>query len=349
MYINNKLYQEDIKKIIIEDFIFLKNKSILITGASGLIGSCIVDILMFLNKKFDFNINIFAIFSNIENFEKRFPSYKNNKHFNILVQDIANLFDYNFYVDYIIHAASNTHPHLYGTKPVETIKLNIIGTLNVFNFAKKNKNSKSIFLSTMEVYGSNYNIKAFKENDIGFVNFMKSRACYPESKRTCETLCHSYIEEYDLDIVIARLGYIYGPTVKMDSTKADVQFLAKALNNENIIIKSEGLQKRSYLYVLDAAAGLLTILLKGKKGETYNVAAKSGNVLLRDYAKQLAQIANVRIVFENATEQEQKGFSTVLNSTLNDEKIKSLGWNEKFTFNEAIEHTFKIKKELINA
>lgn len=346
MHINNELYKKDIEKVIVEDFSLFKNKSILITGASGLVGSTIVDILMFLNEKFNYSIDIYGTFSREKIFENGFQSYKNNPHFHPVIQDITNAFDYDFSVDYIIHAASNTHPHLYGTKPVETIKLNILGTLNVLDFAKKNKNSKSLFLSTLEVYGSKDNIDAFEENNIGFVNFMKPRACYPESKRTCETLCHSYIQEYEVNINIARLGYIYGPTVKMDSTKADVQFLAKALNNENIVMKSAGLQKRSYLYVLDTAAALLTILLKGENGETYNVAAKSGNVLLRDYAKHLAHIANVEIIFENATEQEKKGFSTVANSTLDGEKIKSLGWSEKFTFEEAIEHTFKIKKEI---
>ena len=346
MYITNKLYQNDIEKVIVEDFSLFKEKSIFITGSSGLVGSAIVDILMFLNEKFNYNINIYGTFSNEKTFENRFPSYKNNPHFHPVIQDITNTFDYDFSVDYIIHAASNTHPHLYGTQPVETIKLNVLGTLNVLDFAKKNKNSKSLFLSTLEVYGSKDNIEAFEENNIGFVDFMKPRACYPESKRVCETLCHSYIQEYKMNINIARLGYIYGPTVKMNSTKADVQFLAKALNNENIVMKSAGLQKRSYLYVLDTAAALLTILLKGENGETYNVAAKSGNVLLRDYAKQLAHIANVEIIFENASEQEKLGFSTVANSTLDGEKIKTLGWSEKFTFNEGIEHTFKIKKEL---
>ena len=346
MYITNKLYQEDIERIIVEDFSLFKNKAIFITGASGLVGSTIIDILMFLNEKFNYNINIHGTFSSEKTFEKRFPSYKNNQNFHPVIQDITNSFDYDFNVDYIIHAASNTHPHLYGTKPVETIKLNVLGTLNVLDFAKKNKNSKTVFLSTLEVYGSKENIEAFKENNIGFVDFMKPRACYPESKKTCETLCHSYIQEYETDISIARLGYIYGPTVKMNSTKADVQFLVKALNNENIIMKSEGLQRHSYLYVLDTASALLTILLKGGIGETYNVAAVSGNVLLRDYASELAKIANVKIIFEDASKQEKRGFSTVLNSTLNSEKIKTLGWSEKFTFKEAIEHTYKIKKEL---
>ena len=348
MYINNKLYIEDIKKIITEDFSLLKNKNVFITGASGLVGSCIIDILMFLNQEFAYNINVWATFSNEKSFIQRFPSYQQSQYFHPIIQDITKAFkfDIDFNVDYVIHAASNTHPHLYGTKPVETIQLNIVGTLNVLEFVKTKPNSKSLFLSTLEVYGSKENVEAFEENNIGFVDFMKPRACYPESKRLCETLCHSYNLEYSTNIRIARLGYIYGPTVKSDSSKADVQFLNKALNNENIIMKSAGLQRRSYLYVLDTASALLTILLKAENDSTYNVAAESGNVLLRDYAKKLSEIANVKIIFENAGEEEKLGFSTVSNSTLCGEKLNCLGWNAKFTFDEGIEHTYKIKKEL---
>lgn len=349
MYIVNKLYIEDIRKIYTKDFSLLSNKSVFITGASGLIGSCIVDILMFLNQELNFNINVWATFSNEESFNNRFPSYKNNPFFHPLIQDITKTFRFktDFNLDYVIHAASNTHPYLYGTKPVETIQLNIIGTLNVLNFVKTKTNLKSIFLSTLEVYGVKDNIEAFDENNIGFVDFMKPRACYPESKRLCETLCHSYNQEYSTNIRIARLGYIYGPTVKLNSSKADVQFLNNALNNENIIMKSSGMQRRSYLYVLDAASAILTVLLKGECGSTYNVAAKSGNILLRDYAKKLSEIANVNIIYESANKKEQLGFSTVSNSTLCGNKLKLIGWNAKFTFDEGIEHTYKIKKELI--
>ena len=132
---------------------------------------------------------------------------------------------------------------------------------DALEIAKKNDKCRTIFLSTLEVYGEDKTVESFKEDDIGYVNFMISRSCYPESKRLSETLCQAYIKEFNLDIVIARLGYIYGPTIKLSSSKADVQFLNKALSGENIVLKSSGMQKRSYCYVADTVSALLTVLL----------------------------------------------------------------------------------------
>ncbi len=346
MYANNSLYIEDIKRILKFDYSFLKDKTIFITGSSGLVGSCLIDVLMYLNKALNYNIKIIATFRSETSAQKRFYDYLNDNHFNILIQNINESIKYDENIDYIIHTASNTHPALYAQNPAETIKLNVLGTLNILDFAKKYPHSKTIFTSTLEVYGENENLEKFKEDDIGYINFMKARACYPESKRVCETLCHSYKQEYNVNFNIVRLGYIYGPTVKTDSSKADVQFLNKALNSENIVMKSKGMQRRSYCYVLDTVSAILTVLYKGVSGETYNIANQNGNILLRDFAQTLAEIAGVKIIFELPTEAEKLGYSTVQNSTLDSAKLESLGWESEFTFREGIEHTYNIKREI---
>ena len=346
MYINNQLYRDDIGRILNSDYSYLKNKTVFITGSTGLVGSCLIDVLMYLNRTLNYNIRVIATFRSEDSAKNRFKSYLKDNKFKILIQDINEPIKYIEKVDYILHLASNTHPKLYAENPVETIKLNVTGTLNIMDFARKHHNSKTIFTSTLEVYGENENIEKFREDNIGYVNFMKARACYPESKRVCETLCHSYKQEYNVDFNIVRLGYIYGPTVKLDSSKADVQFLNKALNSENIIMKSEGLQRRSYCYVLDTVSAMLMVLQKGSSGETYNIASINGNVLLRDFAQTLAEVANVKIIFELPTEKEKLGYSTVQNSTLDSIKLEALGWKSEFTFKEGIEHTFNIKREL---
>lgn len=346
MYINNQIYQNDIRKIIDDKFSLLKNKTIFITGASGLVGSFLIDTLMYMNKNLDYNTEIVATFSSEKSLDERFLSYKNETLFKPIIQDINQPIEFDEHVDYIFHAASNTHPALYANNPVETIKLNIIGTLNILDFAKKNDKCRTIFLSTLEVYGEDKTVESFKEDDIGYVNFMISRSCYPESKRLSETLCQAYIKEFNLDIVIARLGYIYGPTIKLSSSKADVQFLNKALSGENIVLKSSGMQKRSYCYVADTVSALLTVLLYGECSKAYNVASLKGNVLLRDYANTLAEIANVKVEYGEMGEIELQGGSKVQNSTLSPEKLMTLGWSPKFEFKEGIEHTYKIKKEI---
>ena len=112
-------------------------------------------------------------------------------------------------------------------------------------------------------------------------------------------------------------------------------------------MKSAGLQRRSYCYVADVISGILTILLKGKNNEAYNIASTKGNVQLKDYASTLANIAGVQIKFEELSELEKQGGSTVLNSTLDSSKLESLNWESKFSFKEGIEHTYKIKKEVL--
>lgn len=343
MYINNELYLNDIKKIITENFKEFKNKTFFVTGATGLVGSFLVDVLMYLNLHLQYNINIYATFTSLKSAQDRFKEYLNNPNFHILIQNINDPINQDRKFDYIIHTASNTHPKLYAEKPVETMKLNFIGTSNILDFALKSPESKTLFLSTLEVYGEDFNIDLFKESDIGKINFMIPRSCYPESKRACETLCHSYIKEYGLDIRIARLGYIYGPSVKMTSSKADVQFLQKALNKENIILNSDGLQRRSYCYVADTVSALLTILLNGTSGETYNIAAENSNVRLRDVAQIYADLAGTELQFTKPTDKEKEGYNNINNSMLNSKKLQSLDWHPFFTLHEGIQHTLEIK------
>lgn len=345
MYTHNTIYRSDIERIFDASFSEFTGKTFLITGASGLVGSCVVDVLMYLNDKYNYNIMVFAVFSNRCSMESRFPSYRNRNDFTAIIHDITLPFDYDIAADFIIHAASNTHPHLYASAPVETIKLNVLGTLNVMAMSRKRPYSKILFLSTLEVYGEK-DIDHFSEPDIGFIDFTAVRSCYPESKRICETLCRSFAEEYASDVVIARLGYVYGPTVKTDSTKADVQFLNAALRGAPIIMKSRGLQCRSYIYVFDVVSAVLTLLLKGVSGEAYNIAAESGNRLLKDFATVISQLSCTTIKFEAPTEKEKQGYSTVTNSVLNSTKLLSLGWKPQFSFEEGIRHTYEIKLAL---
>lgn len=351
MYITNSTYKNCIEKIRVKDFESFKNKSFFITGASGLIGSFLIDTLAYLNENYDYNIKIYATFSSESSLENRFPSYFQDDLFFPIIHNITKSFDEVYdcidNIDYIVHAASNTHPMLYAKEPVNTIELNIQGTLNTLRLASKYPNSKTIFLSTLEVYGEDKTVESFKENNIGFIDFNTTRACYPESKRLCETICHSFIQEFNIDIVIARLGYIFGPTVKSNSSKADVQFLNNALRNEDIVLKSAGLQQRSYCFVGDVVSALLTLLLKGQTGEAYNIASEFGNVRLRDFAQTLANTAKVGITFAEETEVEKRGGSKVMNSTLDTTKLSSLGWKSNFTLEEGIEATFNIKKDLL--
>jgi len=345
MYSNSSLYVQDIETVLKNDFSPFRGKTFFMTGTSGLVGRFLLDILMYLNINYDFNIHIYATFSSSKSAENCLNDYGASKYFHALIHNINESVKNNLVPDYVVHAASNTHPELYTKYPVETMKINFIGTVNILEVAKRNPKCRTLYISTLEVYGEDFSRKKFSEHDIGFVDFTLPRSCYPESKRACETLCQSYRKEFGMDIQIARLGYIYGPTVNLNSSKADVQFLCDALNYKNIIMKSSGMQKRSYCYVADVVSALLFILIHGKNGEAYNIASPSGNILLKDFASMLAKLAGVSIEFKLPSEAERQGYSTVKNSTLNATKLEQLGWCSMFSLEEGIAHTLHIKRE----
>ena len=344
----DKIYSEDIENTIkhIKNIEKLKNKAIFITGANGLIGHFIIDLLMYLNKKEDYNMTIIANSRSKEKLEKQFVDYLVCKYFKFYIGDINDEISYNGHVDYIINCASNTHPLQYSTDPIGTIVTNITGTTNVFNFASRCKAEKVIFLSSVEIYGENVNnIERFKESDMGYIDCNTLRAGYNEAKRCGEALCQAYIEAKKLNISIVRLPRIFGPTVKKDDTKVMSQFINKAINQENIILKSEGNQYFSYLYVADAVSGILRVLIAGKCGEVYNLGNVEADIRLKDLAKMIASIAGTEVIFELPNDVEKKGYSKATIARLDYTKIETdLNWQPCYSINDGVKRTIKILK-----
>ena len=141
---------------------------------------------------------------------------------------------------------------------------------------------------------------------------------------------------------MARLCYVYGPTVAPGNTRADAQFLKKALAGEDIVLKSDGAQLRSYCYVADAVRGLLAVLLSGARGEAYNVAARGGAHTIREYAETLARLAGVRVAFDLPPEAERRGYSAVTRAVQNPAKLEGLGWSARVPLEEGLSHTLQI-------
>lgn len=350
MLIKNKLYKKDIEYICNFKLPYknLDNKNILITGANGLIASVLVDSIMNLNLSYNYKINVYILCRNKEKAKKRFCDYYNDKRFNVIVQDVCESFDFNIDFSYIIHAASNAHPSAFIQDPVGTIKTNVLGTLNILNYInRKCPSARYLFLSTGEIYGKGFKEKQiFDENVYGAIDPLDFRSCYPMSKKMSENLCISYIKQYGLDCVIARLCYIYGASITDSNDRADAQFLRNVLNNENIILKSKGEQLRSYCYVADAVTALLTIMLKGNKGEAYNIANKSSNKTIFEYANIMANISGTKIVLnENITQKEKSGFSKLSYAVLDPRKLEELNWMAAYNIKDGLERTIEIAKD----
>ena len=338
MFNNSLTYQKTISAVASE--IQNGEGTILVTGASGLIGSCLVDVFQAANNEFCKKYSIYALGRNLDKLKTRF---NNSPDVHCIAQNISDPITIDG-IDYIIHAASNADPKSYALYPVETIATNILGAKSVLEYCKTHK-TRALLTSTFEVYGK-LDKEEYAENEYGVIDLNLIRSCYPESKRTAEMLFRSYFDEYGVDCLIARLASIYGPTMQKDDSKAHAQFLRNALAGENIVMKSQGTQKRTYCYVMDAVSGLLAVLFKGKSGEAYNVANEQSVATIAEVAQSIANLSGTKVIFELPDEVENKGFSRPQNCVLNTEKIKSLGWCGKYDLRQGLTETLEILREI---
>ena len=339
--LENVLYKNDIKYITSLDLPWnkIENKTILISGASGMIGSCMIDALM--SK--DINIKVIALGRNEEKAKERFNEYWNSHNFTFVECDINEPIKEIGNVDFVVHAASNTHPRQYSLDPIGTVTTNIIGTNNLLNYAAYHEVERFMFASSVEVYGENRgDTEKFNENYCGYIDCNSLRAGYPESKRAGEALCQAFIKQKGLDIVIPRLSRTYGPTMLMSDSKAIAQFIKKGVAKEDIVLKSEGTQFYSYSYVVDAVTALLTILLKGECGEAYNIADDNSDIALRDLAKIIAEFVEKKVIFELPDETESAGYSKATKAILDSTKLQALGWKSKYDIESGLRRTVDI-------
>ena len=249
-------------------------------------------------------------------------------------------------IDYIIHGASNTHPVAYSTDPIGTITSNVFGLYNLLNLAVKKNTKKLLFLSSVEIYGENdKEIDEFSEKDLGYIDCNTLRAGYPESKRLGESLCQAYIQKHNLDIVIARISRVYGPTLQKTDTKALSQFINNVLEDKDIVLKSQGTQYYSYAYVGDVVQALILLIDKGVNGEAYNISDKNSNIHLKDLAKLIADYGNKKVIFDLPSEIEQKGFSKATKAIIDSSKISKLGYKPITKLEIGIPTTIEILKE----
>ena len=324
----------------------LEHKNIFISGATGLIGSFLIDVIMEKNKS-GLECTVYALGRNAEKAKARFSKHWNSTNLVFIPYDVNVPLkaDGVCEVNYVLHLASNTHPMQYSTDPIGTITTNIVGVQNMLDFVVAHGATRFAFASSNEIYGENRgDVEFFDENYCGFINSNTLRAGYPESKRCGEALCQAYRSAKGLDVVIPRLTRTYGPTMLMSDTKAISQFIKKAIAGEDIVLKSAGLQYYSYQYVADSVSGLLTIILCGENGEAYNIADARSDITLRDLARLIAASNGREVLFEKPSEVEAAGYSTATKARLDGSKLAELGWKPRYTIENGISRTIEILK-----
>ena len=324
----------------------LSDKRILITGATGLICSAVVDLLIRYNETMNSQISILVAGRSIDKLKNRFFPYSSKSYMKCVYFDATTIKDdSDLEADYIIHGASNASPNKIILEPVETMMSNLLGLKRLLDQAKNHNSRRLLFVSSSEVYGKKENNRPFNENEYGYIDLLNSRNSYSVGKRAAETLCASYYDEYDVDYVIIRPGHIYGPTAGETDNRVSSSWAFAAARGEDIIMKSDGAQVRSYCYCLDCANAILKVLLDGECGKAYNVSNPESVISIKEMAQLLSESAGVKLIYVMPTESEKKGFNPMLNSSLDASSLINLGWHGLFNAEKGFIHTIKVIKE----
>ncbi len=272
----NSIIEEDLSYIAQQNINWNKfqDKTVLVTGANGFLPAYMVESLLYQNERNpNLNIRVIGLVRNKEKANNRFAYYKDRTDLSFVVQDVAAPIKVDSPIDYIIHAASQASPKYFRSDPVGTLKANTLGTINLLELARKQSLESFLFFSSAEIYGT---VDAAKlpldERSIGITDPLNVLSCYGESKRMGETICISYMHQYNIPCKIVRPFHVYGPGIGLDDGRAFVDFVHNIIDNKDIVLHTAGAATRDYIYLADATEAFFKILLDGKVGEVFNVA-----------------------------------------------------------------------------
>ncbi|MDO4291393.1 MAG: NAD-dependent epimerase/dehydratase family protein [Eggerthellaceae bacterium] len=324
----------------------LADKTVTLSGATGMIGAFLIDVLMRKNAQDGLGCRVVALGRSFGKARARLP-YLDSPLFSFEEMDVSERgATPSGRADYVLHLASSTHPRAYASSPIETIAANTDGLKNLLEYASS-CGARLLFASSVEVYGENRgDVERFCEDYCGYIDCNTLRACYTESKRLGEAMCQAYRTQRGVEAVIARIARVYGPTLLADDSKALSQFIHRALAGKDVVLKSAGTQRYSYLHVADAVGGLLHVLLNGEDGEAYNLADPASDTSLRDLASLVADVAGVQVTFDTPDAQEAVGYSKATLALMDGSKAHALGWTPCFTLNQGVAETLSILKEM---
>lgn len=330
----NTIIKEDIEEIIqsLPELQKLRGKVVLISGANGFLPAYMVETIMHLNNKdSDFNARVIALVRNKAKAEKRFNHLLDNTCFSIKVQDVCEEIYIEGEINYIVHAASQASPKYYGIDPVGTLNANILGTINLIKLAHLKKAESFLYFSSGEVYGDvSSDQYPIKEDTFGYINPVNVRSCYAESKRMGENICVSWFHQFGVKAKIVRPFHTYGPGMALDDGRVFADFVANIINQEDIILNSDGSARRAFCYLADATRAFFMVLMNGKDAEAYNVGNPGQEYSILELANILVKIKpelKLKVLVNNKSSSE-KGYlkSPLVRNTPDTAKLAQMGW-----------------------
>ena len=348
MFWDNHVIREDLEEVYGREINWerLRNKTIFITGAYGMLTSYLVFLCIYLNEIHQYGMRLILAVRSKEKAGKRFGRFLEEEYIELYLKDINEPIAVEGHVDYVIHGASLASTQYYGTVPIDVILPNISGTVQLLKLAEEHKSEGCLLFSSGEIYGKvDSSVSMITEETMGTSDTMNLRNCYCESKRMAEMLCCAWFHQKNVPAKAVRICHTYGPTMDIEGdARVFSAFVNDIINNRNIVMNSEGLVKRPFCYLADATAGFFQILLEGKPGEAYNLCNSKEFLSIRQLAELLTGLYPQKGLKVEKRIPEGQGLISKREENevgISDEKLKALGWTCKYDTREGFHRTIE--------
>ena len=328
----------------------LKGKTIMVSGATGLVGSAVVRYLVGLNDELHSGITILPLYRGKDKYGEVYDGYGTRADLLPLPFSAEQEVAFDRDVDYIIHCAGisgGSKMHL--KDAVKIFDVGIGGTRRLLEYAASHSCKGFAYVSTYEIYGGVNEDCLINEDHACQLDPMVLRNSYAEVKRLCESMCVAYAAKYGFSIYSGRLTSTFGTGVSYNDPRFFAEFARCVANGKDIVLKSTGGTVRNYLDVDDAASAFLYILVNGESGNAYNLTNRNNAIPIRDIAKRLIEIDGnkVSLVFDIAEDIKALGFRKEGTTVMDPSKLENLGWSPVYIFDETLKKlldTIRAKK-----
>lgn len=314
----------------------LADQTVLVTGATGFIGSYLIETLLRLGCRLGCSPRtVIAHVRSREKAERRFAGIADRSRLMIIEGDVTRPAPIEIPVDVIVHAASPASPRHYLTDPVGVLRANITGTEWLLETAHRD-GARMLLFSSGEVYGRADTFPTGEE-DYGYLDPMAVRACYGEGKRAAETMSVAWAHQFGVHVSIVRPFHTYGPGIPLDDGRVFADFVADIVAGHDIVMHSDGQATRAFCYIADATEAFFTVLLRGANATAYNVGNPAGEISIADLARTLVDLypeKKLRVVRDPASRDAAYAPSLVLRNGPAIDRISALGWTPRTTIKE---------------